>query len=64
MYLMLKPLDIVLDLFTCMTLNSNANKKTYYRDGHYTIVVLIRNLKLATVLQMVSWGFRAFGISS
>ena len=39
--------------FTCITLNSNAVKNTYYRDGHYTILVLIKNLKLASVLQML-----------
>ena len=26
-------------------------RKKYYRDGHYTILVLIKNLKLAIVLQ-------------
>ena len=29
-----------------------ANKKKYYRDEHYTILVLIKNLKLAIVLQI------------
>ena len=63
MHIMLKPLDIVY-LLTCMTLSSNARKKKYFRDGHYTILVLIKNLKLASVLQMLSWGVRAFGICS
>ena len=61
MYIMLKLLELV-HLFTCMTLNTNANMKKYYRNEHYTILVLIKNLKLAIVLQMLSWGFRAFGI--
>ena len=34
----------------------------YYHDGYYTILVLIKNLKVAGVLQMLSLGFRAFGI--
>ena len=63
MYIMLKPQQNVY-LFTCMTLNSNANnkRKKYYRDRHYTILVLIKNLKLVIVLQMLSWDFRAFDI--
>ena len=63
MYTMLKPLDIVY-LLTCMTLNSNETKKIYSRDGHYIILVFIKNLKLAIVLQMLWWGFRVFGFSS
>ena len=53
MYTMLKSLDSKY-LFTCMTtLNSNTIKKQYYRGGHYTILVLIKNLKLASVFQML-----------
>ena len=59
MYIMLKPLENV-HLFTCVILN--ANKKKYYRDEHYTNLFLIKNLKLAIVMKMLSWGFRAFGI--
>ena len=45
-----------------MPLNSNAIQKKYYCDGHYRILVLIKNLKLASVLQMLSRVFRSFGI--
>ena len=45
-----------------MTFTSNANKKIYYRDGHYTILVLIKNQNPAIVFQMLSWGFRVSGI--
>ena len=38
------------------------NKEKYYRDGHYTILVLIKILKLTAVLQMLSWGFTTFAI--
>ena len=37
MYIMLKTLDNVY-MFTCMTLNSKAIKKKYYRDGYCSIL--------------------------
>ena len=34
-----------------------SNNETYFRDGHYTILVLISSMTLVSVLQMLSCGF-------
>ena len=54
MFETLKRLDIVY-LLTCNNI---------YRDEHYTILDLMKNLKLASILQMLSWDFSAFDIFS
>ena len=63
MYITLEPLDMAY-WFTYMTLNSKAIKKKYYRDGHYIILVLIKSLIFASVLQMLSCGSTTFAIFS
>ena len=54
MFETLKRLAIVY-LLTCNSI---------YRDGHYTILDLMKNLKLARIFQMLSWDFSAFDIFS
>ena len=60
---MLKLLDIVYCSLVWLSIQTQIWKK-YYCDGHYTILVSIKNLKLAIVLQMLSLGFMAFDMFS
>lgn len=60
MYRMLWPLDVVY----FVQFSSEAIIEIHYPDGHYTILLLIKSLKLVSVLQMLSWGFTSVAIFS
>ena len=43
--------------FNLLNFKFKRHKDRYFTDGHYAVLVLIENLKLASILQMLLLGF-------